>query len=168
MKNQKTFRAYIRKEAIKFSAAHMTVFPNGKKESLHGHNYRPEVSVDLKDISFQSMVPFVEFKKVMKEISRLWDEKVLLAEECPFLQIVKRDKKEVEIRLCGKRYVFPADEVVFLPVDNITTETLASAYLDLLIVGMKKVIRAKGSPVARIEVRIDEISGQGASASYQV
>jgi hypothetical protein len=40
------YRIYIRKEALKFSAAHMTVFPDGTKERLHGHNYRTEVILD--------------------------------------------------------------------------------------------------------------------------
>ncbi len=155
------YRAFIRKEALKFSSAHMTVFPDGTKEALHGHNYRPEVAVDLSDVSLEAMVPFAKFKEAMKEISRKWDEKVLLPELCPFLKIVKRSARETEILMCGKRYVFPSEEVVFLPVDNITTETLAGRYCAELLERLSGQLQ-KG-PILGIEVRVDEIHGQGAS-----
>ena len=34
-----SYEIRIRKEALKFAASHMTVFPDGTKEALHGHNY---------------------------------------------------------------------------------------------------------------------------------
>lgn len=36
----KKHRIYVGKDAHKFSAAHMTVFPDGKKERLHGTTSR--------------------------------------------------------------------------------------------------------------------------------
>ena len=57
----------IRKEALKFAAAHMTVFPDGTKEALHGHQYLPTLTVRVKDASFEKMLPFSEFKSAMKK-----------------------------------------------------------------------------------------------------
>jgi 6-pyruvoyltetrahydropterin/6-carboxytetrahydropterin synthase len=48
---------HIRKENIKFSSAHMTVFPDGTKEALHGHNYQVELTLELKDSSFKKTKP---------------------------------------------------------------------------------------------------------------
>jgi 6-pyruvoyltetrahydropterin/6-carboxytetrahydropterin synthase len=160
----KKIHAHIRKEALKFSAAHMTVFPDGSKESLHGHNYRPEVTVELSDISLPQMIAFQEFKAVMKAISDHWDEKVLLAAQCPYLKIQSHNQTEIDFLLCGKRYVIPASEVVLLPVDNVTTETLAEEYLRLFVERLGD--QLKGKVITGIQMRVDEIDGQGATAFW--
>jgi 6-pyruvoyl-tetrahydropterin synthase len=97
----------IRKEALKFSASHMTVFKDGSKEALHGHQYQPSLSVVLKDASFENLIPFSDFKTAMKKIAVLWDEKVLIATQNPFYQKIKTTRASHEFKLCGKRYVIP-------------------------------------------------------------
>lgn len=156
---------HIRKENIKFSSAHMTVFPDGTKEALHGHNYQVELSVELKESSFKKMVSFSRFKDVLRKIAGKWDEKFLLADRCPFYELVSESKKEIEFKLCKKRYVVPADEVVLLPIENISSETLASHFLHEFTKSfgekdLKKI-------VASLVVRVDESPGQGASAFWE-
>ena len=46
---QRSWTIHIRKDNLKFSAAHMTVFPDGRKEGLHGHNYQVELTVELQE-----------------------------------------------------------------------------------------------------------------------
>jgi 6-pyruvoyltetrahydropterin/6-carboxytetrahydropterin synthase len=152
--------AHIKKEALKFASAHMTVFPDGTKERLHGHNYRTQVSIDLKTIELANMLPFSTVKAAMKKICDEWDEKVLLARLCPFFKLTSSDARETEFVLCGKRYVLPTDEIVFIDRDNITTETLSAEFCSRLL-GLLDA-RALES-VAGIEVRIEEMLGQGAS-----
>ena len=36
----------------------MTVFPDGSKERLHGHNYTVALSLELSDTSFAKIIPF--------------------------------------------------------------------------------------------------------------
>lgn len=157
----KKYRIHIRKDALKFSSAHMTVFSDGTKEALHGHNYRSELAVDVSDASLSKMLPFHHFKAAMKSICEAWDEKVLLPSRCPFLKVLQKSATEVEFVLCGKRYVLPADECVFLDVDNVTTETLAEQFC-VLLVG-KLSAQVSWATVQQLEVRIEEITGQGAS-----
>lgn len=159
------YRAHIRKEALKFSAAHMTVFADGTKERLHGHNYRTKVSLDFEEFSLSTMLPFADVKMVMKEICAGWDEKVLLPELCPHLKIVSRGGAETELILCGKRYVFPSEEVVWLPVDNVTAESLARQFCEHLM--LKLAAKLKQHKIRRIEVRVEEMLGQGASYIYE-
>ena len=158
------YRLFIRKDALKFSAAHMTVFPDGTKEPLHGHNYRLELTVTVAKVPVAEMVPFSSFKRVMKLHCDTWDEKVLLARQSPFLSIDSETKETCEFRLCGKRYVLPADEVVWLPVENITSESLAELLCGRLVVSLGTALRS--GPVRALEVRVDEITGQGASFSW--
>lgn len=155
---------FIRKEALKFASAHMTVFPDGSKEPLHGHGYQTEISIGLKDRALEKMISFDVFKSALKEICAGWDEKVLLAEKCPFLTLVRKDASETEFTLCAKRYVLPTDEIEWLPVDNITAENLAAEVLRRLLPVVK---RAPGfDNLLWLEMRVDESPGQGASARW--
>ena len=156
------FRIQIRKEALKFSSAHMTVFADGTKENLHGHNYRTVLKLEFERFSLQEMLPFADLKAEMRKICAEWDEKVLLPAECPYLKIVANEGPSVEVLVCGKRYVFPKDEVVFLPTDNVTTESLAKIFAE-------RMARALSRPalelvkVKSLEASVEEMLGQGAS-----
>lgn len=157
---QKMFEIHIRKDALKFASSHMTVFPDGTKEALHGHHYQPTVRVRFKDASFKKMMPFAEIKSAMKKIAALWDEKVLIATENPFFKMTATSKASLEFSLCKKHYVLPKDEVVLLKTDNITCETLAESYFEFLEMELDLF---KNSNILSIEVNIEESPGQGAS-----
>ena len=158
------FEIRIRKEALKFAASHMTVFPDGSKESLHGHQYQPTLTVVLKEASFKKMLPFSQFKIAMKKIASLWDEKVFLASENPHYELIAQSKTSLEFSLCGKRYVLPADEVVILKTDNITCENLAKSYFAFLKSELKSEFAS--SNVKSVSVYIEESPGQGAAYTY--
>ena len=161
MTERSFYRLHIRKEALKFSAAHMTVFPDGSKEALHGHNYRTELTVEFSSQSLDQMIAFSEFKKGIKQICQLWDEKVILAAKCPHFKILKETGGELDFTLCGKHYVLPRDEVILLPIDNVVTEALACEFSKQLVATLDpRILRA---PVTLLELRIEEITGQGAS-----
>jgi 6-pyruvoyltetrahydropterin/6-carboxytetrahydropterin synthase len=162
MTDKKSFyRLHIRKEALKFSAAHMTVFPDGTKEALHGHNYRTELTVEFATQSLEQMIAFSEFKIAMKRICAAWDEKIILAAKCPHFKILKDDGAELDFNLCGKHYVLPKDEVILLPVDNVVTEALAREFADQLVATLDP--RVLKAPVTQLELKVEEITGQGAS-----
>ncbi len=156
------FRIQIRKEALKFSSAHMTVFADGTKENLHGHNYRTVVKLEFERFSLKEMLPFSELKAEIRKICTEWDERILLPSECPFLKINGNDGPSIDLEVCGKRYVFPKDETVFLPTDNVTTESLAKIFCERLASALSRpaLERAK---TRSIEVTIEEMLGQGAS-----
>ncbi len=159
------FEIRIRKEALKFAASHMTVFPDGTKESLHGHQYQPTLTVTLKDASFEKMISFSEFKVAMKKIAALWDEKVLIATENPHYEEVKHGKTSLEFNLCKKRYVLPTDEVILLKTDNITCENLAKSYFEFLKAELEEAFAS--SNIRSISVYIEESPGQGAAYIYE-
>jgi 6-pyruvoyltetrahydropterin/6-carboxytetrahydropterin synthase len=152
-------RLFLGKDNHKFFVAHMTVLPDGQKERLHGHNYMVAMTIDLRDISFKNFLHFDVFKKAMEAQCKEWDEHVLVAEQNPFLEIVKRDASEVEFRLCGKRYVLPADEVIFLPLENIVVETLSKEFCRRFVERMGPALNAKD--VAALDVTVTETHGQG-------
>ena len=159
------YEVRIRKEALKFAASHMTVFPDGTKEALHGHQYQPSISIRFREAGFESMIPFSVIKQSMKKIADLWDEKVLLATGNPFFELVRSGREEIEFKLCGKRYVLPSEETVLLKVDNITCERLARAYFEFLRADLDELLK-KGA-ITSMSVYIEESPGQGAAFEHE-
>src|SRR5258705_6636537 len=109
-------RILIAREQYKFSCAHMTVFADGSKERLHGHNYTLAIALTLDSATLAAMVPFAAIKGALAEICAAWKEHLLLAAHNPQLQIV-RDTDELEFKLCGERYVVPRGDALLLPID---------------------------------------------------
>jgi 6-pyruvoyltetrahydropterin/6-carboxytetrahydropterin synthase len=162
----RSWTLHIRKDALKFSAAHMTVFPDGGKENLHGHNYQVELAVELAEPpALAHMLSYEVFKQALRAACNEWDEKVLIAADNPWLELLTAAADgECAFRLCGKRYVLPADEVAVLAVDNITAENLARLLCERF---WEHLARDRSifwrERIAAVSVRIDESRGQGAT-----
>jgi len=163
--SQHQYYLHIKKEAIKFASAHMTIFSDGSKEALHGHNYSLEVSLEVKSIDLKDTLSFSEVKAVMREICQEWDEKVLVQAGCPFFQCIKKDQVEVEFLLCQKRYVLPVDEVIFLEIDNVTSESLAKHVNQKMLVELKKL--KKFDLIQSLSVKVEESPGQGGACVWR-
>jgi len=156
-----THRIRIARAEHKFSCAHMTVFADGTKERLHGHNYTIAVALEVDRIDLASMIPFTPIKTAIRELCAAWKEHLLLAARNPWLTIV-RDADELEFTLCGQRYVVPRGDALLLPIDNISVEALAAHVADLL----RARLAALPLPHAGLlEVTIEESPGQGASCT---
>ena len=164
MKHRSSHRIGIAREQYKFSCAHMTVFPDGTKERLHGHNYTIAVAIDVDSVELAAMIPFTPIKQAISELCALYKERVLLAEKNPHFQIV-RDDGELEFKLCGERYVLPRGDALLLPIDNISVEALAQHVASIL---QTKLAVLAAPQVRALEVTVEESPGQGASATLQL
>jgi 6-pyruvoyltetrahydropterin/6-carboxytetrahydropterin synthase len=155
-------RIFVGKDVHKFSCAHMTVFPDGKKERLHGHNFQVEVALDLNDISFEKLVDFGIVKVAIQRQCETWHERLLLAGRNPHHRTLRHDATELEFTLCQKRYVVPVEDVLILDVDNIVVETLAQAFATQLLERLKSQVEL--SSVLALEVTVSESARQGGTA----
>jgi 6-pyruvoyltetrahydropterin/6-carboxytetrahydropterin synthase len=155
-------RITIARDQYKFSCAHMTVFPDGSKERLHGHNYTVAIALELSDVSFAKIIPFAEIRAALAELCSSWKERVLLAAANPHYRLISHDATELEFTLCGKRYVLPAEDVLLLPIDNIAVEPLAGHCAEVLGEKLAEVLALPH--VTALEVTISESPGQGATA----
>jgi 6-pyruvoyltetrahydropterin/6-carboxytetrahydropterin synthase len=156
-----THRIRIARAEHKFSVAHMTVFADGTKERLHGHNYTVAVVIEVDRIDLAAMVPFTPIKAAIRELCAAWKERVLLAARNPWFTVV-RDADELEFTLCGQRYVLPCGDALILPIDNISVEALAAHVAELL---RDKLAVLSLPQAATLEVTIEESPGQGASST---
>jgi 6-pyruvoyltetrahydropterin/6-carboxytetrahydropterin synthase len=157
-------RIVIAREQYKFSCAHMTVFPDGTKERLHGHNYTIAIAIDVDSVELPAMIPFTPIKQALSELCAAYKERVLLAERNPHFQIV-RDDRELEFTLCGQRYVLPRGDALLLPVDNISVEQLAQHIASVL---QAKLAVLAAPHVRALEVTVEESPGQGASCAVEL
>jgi 6-pyruvoyltetrahydropterin/6-carboxytetrahydropterin synthase len=118
------FHIRIAGDDLVFCAGHFLVLEGGLCERLHGHSYRvsADVSGPLNEDRF--VVDFLAFHDAMKGILAGLDHRVLLPTRHPAL-CVTAGEKEVEVMLADRRWVFPADDCLLLPISTTTTELLA-------------------------------------------
>lgn len=149
------FTLRLAKEDFKFSVAHFTVFGAEEGEALHGHNYRVTVEVaghGLDELGL--LVPVARLKQSIRAACRRLDDKTLIPERCPHLEI-DIDGDVAVVRFAGRTYTLPAAEVRLLPLENTTIELLARLLWEELAPELREL------PVHRLAVTVDETAGQG-------
>lgn len=151
------YRIVLAKEDFKFSVAHFTIFGPGNAEPLHGHNYRVEVELSGGPLDEHGLlVDVAPVKARIRALCADLDSRVLLPGESPLLT-VERTGTAAEARFDGRVYRMPEDEIVVLPIVNVTLEMLGTWFWEEL---------AKGLPAHRrsclhhLAVTIEESAGQ--------
>ncbi|WP_428268553.1 6-pyruvoyl trahydropterin synthase family protein [Haliangium sp.] len=168
-----SYRISVARAEFKFSCAHMTVFPDGSKERLHGHNYFLGLALELRDVAFANMIPFAPIKEAAAGLCREWKEHLLLATGNPHFELIAPPSDgadeaddEMAFRLCGARYVVPRADVILLPIDNVAVEPLAAHAAERLAGTLADLLRP--DLVSCLEVEISEGPGQGALCRYPI
>jgi 6-pyruvoyltetrahydropterin/6-carboxytetrahydropterin synthase len=157
-------RISLAREQYKFSCAHMTVFPDGSKEPLHGHNYTVSVDLEVDTIELKAMVPFAPIKATLGALCDEWKDHVLLASRNPHFEVI-RDSDEIEFKLCGDRYVMPRRDALLLPIDNVSVEALSAHLANVLRDRIRRGLNA--SHVRSLVVTVGESPGQSASCEVE-
>ncbi len=152
------FSVCVTKEHLIFSAAHFITFNGDICERIHGHNYRVscEVHGDLDENSY--VYDFIALRDALKEITTRLDHHVILPTEHAAIR-VNPDEKEVLVQFEDRRWIFPAEDCVLLPIANTTAELLARWIGHELIAAL----RPHKSPLPkRLKIGVDENEGQWA------
>ncbi|MFW6040772.1 MAG: 6-pyruvoyl trahydropterin synthase family protein, partial [Thermoplasmatota archaeon] len=137
---------------IGFSATHL--LPGHYKcGRIHGHNYAINARILGKESKEGLVFDFLPLKKKLRKIAEKLDHRILLAEG---MKNISLKDGEVEVKIDGKRYVFPKSDVVILKINQVTAEELAKHLLD-------RVIEDIDFPenIKVIEIGINESRGQG-------
>ncbi len=137
---------------LRFSACHLIPY-HQKCGRLHGHTYAVSVKVHGTR-SGEFIIDFELLKEVIAEICGSLDHRVVIARSDPRIKI-RTDGDGVIVDIGEKNYRFPADDVVFIPTDSTSAESLCEYFAS-------EIASRMGPNVNRIEVRIDEGIGQGA------
>ena len=150
------FRVSLEKDNLVFSAAHFITFNGDVCESLHGHNYRVkcEVTGPLDENGY--VVDFIALRDALAEIVGTLDHRVVLPSKHPMIQ-VSQDGDEVQATFREKRWIFPADNCVMLPIANTTAELMAE------YIGGQLMDRTRdkfGDAITKLIIAVDENRGQ--------
>lgn len=151
------YRISVEKDYLSFSAAHFLVF--GKKcERLHGHNYAVAVELegDLDAIGY--VFDFTELKRMAKAECDSLDHRMLLPTENEHLRI-EDDGQAIVVSYRTKRFSFPKEDVLLLPVKNITAELLAAYLAGRLAYRLSEIGAAN---VSAVSIMVYEAPGQSA------
>ena len=116
----------LTKQAFKFSAAHFLIFPDGTAERLHGHNYRVSIELDASLTQHGLVIDFKRVKPVIKEIVDELDEHWLVPGEHPNLKVTRRGDGTTEVRYLERYYAAPDEDVIVLPMNNLSAENLST------------------------------------------
>ncbi len=151
-------RYYIRLEKTEFvfSAGHFITFNGDICERLHGHNYRVacEIAGPLDDNHY--VIDFIAVRDTLKAITARLDHHMLLPTDHPLIA-VKASESSVQVTFAERRWEFPREDCILLPIPNTTTELLARYIGRQLLNDLQARLGARPELV-RIEV--DENNGQ--------
>ena len=151
------YRIALEKEDFKFSAAHFTLFPDREAELLHGHNYRVRVEISGSTLDdFGLLVDLDAAKRKIRALCAALDTRTLLPEPGGELAIECRET-EVEVRWRERRYLFPAEDVVCLPMPNVSIERLAEHLWQALAPDFRA---GSNGALEELEVAVEETAGQ--------
>jgi 6-pyruvoyltetrahydropterin/6-carboxytetrahydropterin synthase len=150
----------IEKERLVFSAAHFITFAGDVCERLHGHNYRVAAEVHGPLDENQYVVDFIALRNALQRIVDALDHRVLLPTEHPTIDVAEQlteESTEVIAVHGQKRWIFPREDCVLLPVANTTAELLAQYIGAELLESLTAA--GQGTP-ARLRIAVDECEGQ--------
>jgi len=149
----------VTKDHLVFSAAHFITFNGNVCERLHGHNWRvaAEIAAPLDENHY--VYDFIALRDALQSIVAELDHRVLLPTKHPLIRVHEAGR-EVEATFEARRWIFPREDCVLLPVENTTAELLARW------IGRRLCESLSSADAARVEalrVDVEENFGQWAS-----
>lgn len=151
-----SFHVRIAKPGMVFSAAHFITYAGNVCERLHGHNYHVAAEIAGPLDENQYVVDFVAVRKALEEIVAELDHRVLLPTEHPAIHVAESEG-EVVATFEDRRWVFPREDCVLLPVANTTAELLARLIGHRLVEALRD--RLDFAPTG-LAIEVDECDGQ--------
>ena len=151
------FHIRIADDDLVFHAAHFVAWEDGVCERLHGHGYRVAAEIYGPLDGNQCVFDFHVVRDALKKIVAELDHRVLLPARHPNISI-SAESGQVEAVFAGRRWVFPEDDCLLLPIANTTTELLAEYVAQRLRDALKS-FGGRSPSMVRVEI------GEGAGCS---
>ena len=150
------YRVRVTKDYLVFSAGHFITFNGNQCERLHGHNYGVEAEVRGSLDENQYVIDFIALRDALQKITIDLDHHMLLPTQHKMIKVTP-DEKEVLVSFDDKRWIFPREDCVLLPIPNTTTELLAKYIGERLI---EEIGSALTQNATLIRIAVDENNGQ--------
>jgi len=156
--SDETWKVRVTKDHLVFSAAHFITFNGNICERLHGHNWRTAVELTGPLDRNSYVFDFIALRDTLQGIVNELDHHVLLPTQHPTIK-VNESELEVEVKFEDRRWVFPREDCVLLPVENTTAELIARWIGKRLRPTVENHDEAK---VSMIQIEVEENFGQWA------
>jgi 6-pyruvoyltetrahydropterin/6-carboxytetrahydropterin synthase len=153
----------VSKDYLVFSAGHFITYDGDHCERLHGHNYRVAVEVDGDLDANHYVFDFIALKQHTKAITDTLDHRMLLPTESDLVRVEEREGA-VHVRYGERRWLFPREDCVLLPVENTTAELLGRYIGQQLLAVLR---REKGYEPRALRVEVEESFGQVATYRWE-
>ncbi|HUG93607.1 MAG TPA: 6-pyruvoyl tetrahydropterin synthase family protein [Planctomycetaceae bacterium] len=153
-----TYRVRVTKDHLVFSAAHFITYGGNICERLHGHNWRAAVEVAGALDENEYVFDFIALRDALQSIVNELDHRMLLPTGHPLIR-VQAGEREVEVTFENRRWVFPREDCVLLPIENTTAERLAWWIGQRLRQPLRA---AAGGRIDSLRVEVEENFGQWA------
>jgi 6-pyruvoyltetrahydropterin/6-carboxytetrahydropterin synthase len=150
------YRVRVTKDSLVFSAAHFITFNGNVCERLHGHNWRVAVEAyGTLDENFY-VIDFIAVRDAVQKIVNQLDHRMLLPTEHKSIS-VWTSEREVEVTFEDRRWAFPREDCLLLPIENTTAERLAFWIGERL---KEELPPSALAQVSALEVQVEENFGQ--------
>jgi len=153
------YHVRVTKDHLVFSAAHFITFNGNICERLHGHNWRLAVEVAGPLDENHYVFDFIALRDATQKLVNELDHHVLLPTKHEAIRVTA-DEKEVTATFAERRWVFPREDCILLPVANTTAELIGH----WLALQLKEVFfkHPGGQKLETLRVEVEENFGQWA------
>jgi len=164
MNNSPQYKVRVTKDHLVFSAAHFITFNGNICERLHGHNWRvaAELTGPLDENGY--VFDFIALRDQLQKTVDLLDHRVLLPTQHHKIK-VSEENDEIQATFEKRRWVFPKEDCILLPVENTTAELIAHWIGQQLLT----VIGSQASnQIEVVQIEVEENFGQWAICQLAV
>lgn len=152
----------IHKEEFSFSAGHFTIFSATDREQLHGHNYYVSVSFTVAVKHNGLAFDYRSYKKKILALCAELDGFLLLPTLSPYLTI-EITEEYILAYFNHKKLPFLKEDVVLLPLANITIEELSHWFLEKLLADKTEL---ENYGLQQLQIKVYNGPGQSAGANW--
>ena len=149
------YKLTVERTDLNFSAAHF-LMRHPKCERVHGHNYRVTIEIESDKLNSQQMiVDFLDVRDIVREICQKMDHHILIPTKAEDIEI-KEMGEEMEVIANKRRYVFPKDDALLLPIEATTVENISEYIYKQL----------KQSPLKELKMKVSVEEAEGSIATF--
>ena len=122
---------HFKQGKLKFSAGHFTIFSATERETLHGHNYTIELTVAAEQSAPGIVFDYRFLEDKLFQLTRQLHLRCLIPQYSPYLMI-EEEEKHYRITFNHESMWLLKNDVVVLPIQNISLESLSQWFVDQL------------------------------------
>lgn len=158
------YKVRVIKDHLVFSAAHFITFAGNICERLHGHNWRVAAEIEGPLDENYYVFDFIALRDALQELVQQLDHRMLLPTLHKTIRVVEQPD-EVEVTFEKRRWIFPREDCILLPIENTTAERIAWWMAGKL---RDKVAAHATTKLTQLRVEVEENFGQWATCELSL